>query len=772
MNGIRSNKAAQVRSFYRERLNDIATLAKSDSVSQALSQFDGAFQVEGETSGLAWNTIEDRFGEELDQYPNEQGYADLLLVSANGDVVYTSSRGEDLGKNVREEGLRGTALSAVFEAIMQQDKNVHLEDYEFYPPASEVTAFLAAPVHRFGDVIGMIVLRLSEAAILSIAYNREGLGASGQIYFINSKGEVVGNTGNTTNREQLLPDVESRYGSTSIVEGPDGGLYLVSFEQIHVLDLNWDVAVQVELEGVINPSTQSGQDDFLTNFIRSTDYYNLFLIHPSGKVFYAAKHEANYGTNVLTEYDASKSGLGHVVRRSLESGGTEMSDLVPYAPSNSTPSSFIAQPLLADDEPILVVALQFTDDFLNRIMSQREGMGNTGESYLVGSDYRMRSDSLMDPENFSVRASFANKNQGIVKTDSTEAALSGESGTGQIQNYSGIEVLSSYVPLFMENQAWALITEVDVDEAFESVGKLRHLLLLVSGILCVLIVLLSLKVTHLLIAPLHSIIVNLADSSRKIAGIVEHQKLVSSSQASAVSEIATSLDEIGASSQQSAEQATSTSQDVNIVADLAKQGQVVVDNSLNGMEEIKAKIESISEQINLLSQRISEVGEITELVRDLGKETSLLALNAKVEAVHAGSHGKGFDLVASEIRKISNESKDSTRHISELLESVQNATHSTATVTDEGGAAIVQGIEMASQALNKFIEVTDAYESTTLKVQMILQNVTETAIAIGQVVNIMQSIKTGAQENLKGAEQMETSIEQLDRAAQSLKAMM
>ncbi len=145
---------------------------------------------------------------------------------------------------------------------------------------------------------------------------------------------------------------------------------------------------------------------YLVNFVRIYGYYDLFLIDPQGEVFYTVKHEEDYQTNMLTGKYAD-SGLGRLIKKTLASGRIGFEDFAPYAPSNHEPASFIAQPVIRNGKTELIVALQLSLQEISALMQERSGMGKTGETYLVGADKRMRSDSYIDPKEHSVKASFA-----------------------------------------------------------------------------------------------------------------------------------------------------------------------------------------------------------------------------------------------------------------------------------------------------------------------------------------------------------------------------
>jgi methyl-accepting chemotaxis protein len=218
---------------------------------------------------------------------------------------------------------------------------------------------------------------------------------------------------------------------------------------------------------------------FFEMYIREYEYYDLFLIRPEGDIFYSVERESDFGTNLLNGPYAD-TGLAKLFRKVLDTGRPGMADFEPYVPSNREPAAFIAQPLLSDGKIVLVVGLQLSIDAINQIMMKRTGMGRTGETYLVGSDNLMRSDSFLDPRYHSIKASFADPGKGSVDTVAIREALAGRSGEKIITDYNGNPVLSAYMPVKIWDTTWALIAEMDVAEAFASINKLTWLISVVA----------------------------------------------------------------------------------------------------------------------------------------------------------------------------------------------------------------------------------------------------------------------------------------------------
>ncbi len=263
-----------------------------------------------------------------------------------------------------------------------------------------------------------------------------------------------------------------------------------------------DINVLVDMQENVTQKELGEQADFFAKYIREYDYYDLFLIHPKGKIFYTVKHEADYGTNIISGQYAD-SELGQLIKKVLQTKSYGISDFAPYAPSNNEPAIFIAKPLIHNDKVEMVVALQLNDKKITKIMQERTGMGETGETYLVGSDKLMRSNSFLAPETHSIIASFANPAQGMVDTEATRAVFSaGESGQKIIQDYRGVAVLSAYTPLKVGETTWAVIAEINEAEAFQAIRQLEEWLAIIVLIVALITFFVILSLSKRLTTPL------------------------------------------------------------------------------------------------------------------------------------------------------------------------------------------------------------------------------------------------------------------------------
>ena len=262
---------------------------------------------------------------------------------------------------------------------------------------------------------------------------------------------------------------------------------------------------------------------------------------------------------------------------------------------------------------------------------------------------------------------------------------------------------------------------------------------------------------------------SVASSSTEIAATIDQQERAATQQAASVNETTTTMDELGASSRQMTQQADDAAASAREAFDRAEDGTRAVERTLDGMEQLRDKVGAMQGQILRLSDQTNQIGNISTLVSDLANQTNMLALNAAVEAVRAGEHGKGFSVVAAEIRKLADESRKSAEKINALVEDVQTAINSTVMVTEEGTKTVETGVRIARDTSEAFAAVQESVNNVVLNNQQISLNIKQQVSAIQQVVEAMNTINAAAQEAANGISQIKIGTQNLNDAATNLK---
>lgn len=511
MSSVQEVKKAQVEEYFQKCRNDVTVLAENAKI-QEIGNLKVVVDGKGGVKEALYGYLEKQyFGDSLKQFREKYSYDDLLLIATNGDIVYTATRGSDLGQNVVTGALKDSPLAKCFQKALQ---GIVIQDFEPYAPSdNQYMAFIAAPVVNHGTLVGVVALKINKHPINTIVQRREGMGATGETYIVGKQADrttyrsdrvvKVGGMGEPKAGAAIAKALAGESGSILTV-GETGAVEIVSYDPVAIPGLQWAMITTMSVEEVISPKLPGEDVDYFAHFIQQYGYSDLFLIHPEGEVFYTVAHQADYGANVLTG-PYTGTGLGKVFRTVLQTKAFGFSDFQLYSPANQDPVGFIAQPLMDNDRIALVVALQIPIDVINGVMLERFGMGKTGETYLIGTDNLMRSDSYLDSTNYSVKASLTHHETGKINTKASQQALAGETGQERIHNYLGKQVLSAYTSVTVWETTWALIAEIDESEALAAVTHLTSLITGIALIASVVIVAMTWLITAYLTNPINRV---------------------------------------------------------------------------------------------------------------------------------------------------------------------------------------------------------------------------------------------------------------------------
>ena len=504
---------------------------------------------------------------------------------------------------------------------------------------------------------------------------------------------------------------------------------------------------------------------FLEEFKKQYKYYDLFLIDEDGHVVFTVAREPDLGEDLL-HGSLQGSGLARLYAKAKEAPVLE--DYAPYAPSKGAQAAFVGAPIKRDGVLLGVVAMQISTEELDAVIQERTGMGETGESYLVG--------KVGDVTSYrSDRVAAAGRIGQMHDNDSIRDALAGKTGTMSRRGVAGhlkdVPILTSYAPLAIPGLHWAMVSIIAESEAFAAVDTLNFSLLVVGLICTVVVWVVGWFFSRTISRPLQQVINVISSSSAEMAASLTEQERVAAQQAASVNETNTTMEELGASSRQSAEQAEVAANGADKALELSQFGMSRVEETLASMEKAKAKVEAIAQQILLLSEKTGQIRDIANLVSDFANETKMLAMNAAVEAVRAGEHGKGFAVLAMETRKLADESKRSAGKINALVAEVQRANNSTVMATEEGSKTVDEGMLISQNTAETFREVAQSMGAASQGAQQISLNVRQQSVAIRQVVEAMKSVNAGARESVSGMSQVKEGIRTLNEAAQVLQKM-
>ncbi len=493
----------------------------------------------------------------------------------------------------------------------------------------------------------------------------------------------------------------------------------------------------------------------------------------TGRIVYSVFKELDFNTSLLTG-PWSKTNFADAFRKAAalnKADDVALVDFAQYTPSYDSPAGFIASPIMEGGEMLGVLIFQMPLERISEIMSERAGLGETGETYLVGPDQLMRSDSYLDPKHHTVVASFKNPEKGKVGTKASTAALKGKTGAEIIIDYNGNPVLSAYTPVKLSGLTWGLLAEIDVAEAFvprvaghksdfyadyiKKYGYYDLFLMNPDGYVFY-------TVTHEADYQTNMVDGKYASSG---LGVLTRKALAEKTFGFAdFAPYAPSNDDPAAFI---AEQASSNVQTVAAAAEQLSASVQEVGRQVAKSSEIAGRAVDEADRthntVRKLAESAQKIGDVVQLITEIAEQTNLLALNATIEAARAGDAGKGFAVVASEVKSLASQTAKATEEIELQIGGIQDATQTAVKAIDGIGGTIGEINEITST-------IASAVEEQGAATQEIARNTHEAATGTQQVTSTITDVSQSAGEAGSASAQVLSAAGQLSEESEMLRS--
>lgn len=283
---------------------------------------------------------------------------------------------------------------------------------------------------------------------------------------------------------------------------------------------------------------------------------------------------------------------------------------------------------------------------------------------------------------------------------------------------------------------------------------------------------------NLFIDKLHSIISQVTNNTIQVASAAGQLSSTSEQMAAGFEEVAAQAGTVATAGEEMAATSTEIAQNCNMAAQGSQQankaalnGAKVVAGTVQVMNRIAGRVRETAKTIEGLGDRSDQIGEIIGTIEDIADQTNLLALNAAIEAARAGEQGRGFAVVADEVRALAERTTKATREIGEMINAIQNETKGAVGIMEEGVKEVENGTLEAAKSGQALQDILDQINSVAMQVNQIATAAEEQTATTAEISNNIQQITGVVHETAKGAQESAAAASQLSNLSEKLQIL-
>ncbi len=268
-----------------------------------------------------------------------------------------------------------------------------------------------------------------------------------------------------------------------------------------------------------------------------------------------------------------------------------------------------------------------------------------------------------------------------------------------------------------------------------------------------------------LLQDLQQASVQITGASTQVLTAAEEHASGSVQQAASIAEVTATMEELTNTAKQIAMSATSVEKIADDSAHAAHTGYDSVGEALEAMEKIRRRVADISGKTLLLGERSQRISEVLNLIKDIAGEIHLLAVNAAIESAAAGEHGKRFAVVASEVRRLAERTRESAEEIKGIVGEIQSATNTSVLATEQGVKEVENGVSLATRARGSLEQIIQMVDRTTQAIRQITFATQQQQSASEQIVQTMREVAEVTRNAASGMKQSANSVGELNLLA-------
>jgi len=592
----------------------------------------------------------------------------------------------------------------------------------------------------------------------------------------------------------------------------------------------------------------------MLELIKKLDLADVYLVNPQGYVIYSAQKNIDFATSLKTG-PFKNSALARVFNKAITSGEHDhvsLSDFASYLPAFDDQAAFIASPiqdLLEDDayEVLGVLVFKIPIAKINNIMTNQQqwdkiGLGETGEIYLVGKDQKLRSMSRLaqkdaandyptlagQTKNPDILAKIKSKKSAIgllnVHSEAVEKAQQGETGVIIAPNFILTESLFTYTPLMQKGLDWAVISEIEIQEAFHAKqtlsSSIRNTAILITLIMVSIAIVLGWVFSGSITKPIFrfSKVISqiekdsdlrlrtnikskdeIGDMSKALDAMLDKfqasleqvssatgqlttasdvLKMVTdettagiAGQSDEIHQVTSAINEMTATVQEVARNAAQAAASASDAEQLSEKGKTTVQKSIDAVHTMAEAIEHATDVIGNLHKDSDSIGAVMGVIKDIAEQTNLLALNAAIEAARAGEQGRGFAVVADEVRTLASRTQQSTTEIEAMIVRLQEGAQGAVEAINYGREQTTSNVEHATSVGEALAAISNSINMINEMNTMIASAAEEQSATTELIDKNIIGVNQSSTDIAEHARQTSTRSDELSLLASALQHM-
>jgi len=510
------------------------------------------------------------------------------------------------------------------------------------------------------------------------------------------------------------------------------------------------------------------------SFKSSYGYHDFFIIDHEGNILYTVMKEPDLGTNIFTGKYA-RTQFGEACRKAFEEDEPTFSDFEKFEPSGGVPAGFIVTVIHDEDGGKAgLLALQISQERIDEIMQAKTGLGETGESYLIGTDLRMRSNSPLEPEQTVLGKR--------VETVQTRAWLKTHGAPGSplayrkeapfgYLGYRAVPVIGTHRTIEIAGVRLGVIAEIEEAEAFAAIRPLLVTIASIAAVALAAVVVVAVALSRGITGPIMVVVRRLTATGSEMLAASRQQATTAAEQSTSVQETMGTMEELTETGRQVSEKARQVSTAAGAASTAVETGVQAAKGTTASMDAIREQVEAVAENIVALGERTQAVGEIIATVNELAEQSNLLALNASIEAASAGEEGSRFSVVANEMKNLADQSKEATVQIRTILQDLRKDINRAVLMTEEAVERVGAGKQQSDVTESTIREMAVTAQESIQTFQQIVASTGQQQIGFDQVVKAVQTIREGAEQMTTSTKQLEDASRDLNELAQGLRGL-